>query len=84
LAPHEYKRLLTYAPNSTELADAQSSFHELALDHATYLATANGLPRVNDQSSGRTPLLTRLLAWIRAFWPGRKFSLTTQEGEIVP
>lgn len=83
LTPQNYQELFTFKSGSIELANSQSAFHDLALDHIRYLAAAGAIPSA-DRPSGRRPgVFARAFDWLRSHWTSRRF-LAWRKGEITP
>jgi hypothetical protein len=84
LTPRDYQELFIFTSDSTELANSQSAFHDLALDHIRYLATAGVLSSA-DRPSGRRPgVLTRAFDRLRSHCNGRRGFGLWRKGEITP
>jgi hypothetical protein len=75
----DYQRLFTFQPNSTELADSQSAFHDLARDHIEYVVATGVMPMSTCPSGRWAGGLTRLLTRLRTYWPIRRLSLALRK-----
>ena len=84
LSPGDYQHLFTFKSNSEELAESQSAFHDLALDHIHYLAAAGAMPSTDQPSERRRGVLARMLERLRSHWTARRRFLTWHKGEITP
>ena len=61
LTPLDYQELFTFTSDSTELANSQSAFHDLALDHIRYLAAAGAIASADRPSGNRPGVLARVV-----------------------
>jgi hypothetical protein len=84
LTPQDYQELFTFTPDSAELANSQSAFHDLALDHIRYLAAAGAMPSADRPSGKRPGVFARVFDRLRNHWTGRRSFLIWRKGEITP
>jgi len=84
LTPKDYQELFTFTSDSTELANSQSAFHDLALDHIRHLVAAGAMTSA-DRPSGRRPgFFARAFDWLRSHLSGRRWFWISHKGEITP
>jgi len=83
LSPADYQHLLTFEPNSPELADSRAAFHDLASDHIEQLGERGFLHRPMRSNKSTTSVLTGLLGWLRHFWPIRACYPSSRKSEIL-
>jgi len=83
LTPQDYQELFTFTSDSTELADSQSAFHDLALDHIRYLAAAGALTSADGPRGRRPGVFARTFDRLRSHWTGRRLGIR-RKGEITP
>jgi hypothetical protein len=84
LSAPDYQELFTFRSDSAELANSQSAFHDLALDHIRYLAAAGAMPSANHSCGKRNGVLARTLDRLRSHWNTRRWFLIWHKGEITP
>jgi hypothetical protein len=84
LTPQDYQELFTFTSDSAELANSQSAFHDLALDHIGYLAAAGALRSADPPCGRRRSVFARAFDRVRTYWTGRRLSLIWRKGEITP
>jgi hypothetical protein len=85
LTAEDYQRLLTFEPDSSELADAQAAFRDLARAHVDYLIATGVIsvpvsPAPGGHGGGG---LARLLTRIRSYRPIRRWLLISRKGEAL-
>jgi hypothetical protein len=84
LTPEEYQELFTFEPESSELADSQAAFHDLAQDHIRFLVSIGVIPLPTQPSEPGLGILARVMARIRNHWPIRRFSLLSRKRGMAP
>jgi hypothetical protein len=84
LTPPEYQQLFTFTPDSAELTESQSAFHDLALDHIRYRCATGAMPSVNQPGANRRGIFMRILDRVRGRWATRRRFLIWRKGEVTP
>ena len=84
LTPSDYQELFTFRFDSTELANSQSAFHDLALDHIRYLAATGAMPSADRPSGNRPGVFARAFDRLRSHWTGRRWFWIWRKGGITP
>jgi hypothetical protein len=84
LTPSDYQELFTFRSDSTELANSQSAFHDLALDHIRYLAATGALTSADRPGGNRPGVFAHAFDWLRGHWTGRRWFWMSRKGEITP
>jgi hypothetical protein len=83
LASAEYQRLFMFEPNSPELADSQSAFHDLARDHVEYLVATGLFSRSTRAGKNSPGAFARFLNRLRNHWPIRGWYPTSRKSEVL-